>query len=60
MLFRLLNIRKVYKKQINVGQLHSVISQELVMLKSESDSEVKPGQIFKIVVRLLHIRKVDK
>ena len=40
---RLLNIREAHKKQINVAQLHFLISPKLVMPKSETDSGVKPG-----------------
>ena len=35
---RLLDIRKAHKKHINEAQLYSLISQKLVMPKSEGDS----------------------
>ena len=41
-------------------KLHSLILQKLAMPKSEGDSEVNPGQIFKIVVRLLDIQKAHE
>ena len=39
---RLLDIREVHKKHINVARLHYLISPKLVMPKSETDSGVKP------------------
>ena len=40
--------------------LDSVMSQKLVMPKSDGDRGVKTGQMFKIAIRLLNIREAHK